>query len=182
MSDALSPLASKATRLQNSEDGSPFLSLEETTGATMGDDEEVPTDAPTEEVAAEEAPVAEEEAPMDIETALKNVLKNALIHDGLSRGLHECAKALDQRKGQLCVLASSCNEPAYTKLVEALCAEHGVNLMKVSDGKQLGEWAGLCKVDKEGTARKIVGCSCVVITEFGEESPALTILQEHFKK
>ena len=148
----------------------------------MGDDEEVPTDAPTEEVAAEEAPVADEEAPMDIETALKNVLKNALIHDGLSRGLHECAKALDQRKGQLCVLASSCNEPAYTKLVEALCAEHGVNLMKVSDGKQLGEWAGLCKVDKEGTARKIVGCSCVVITEFGEESPALTILQEHFKK
>jgi len=54
--------------------------------------------------------------------------------------------------------------------------------MKVSDGKQLGEWAGLCKVDKEGTARKVVGCSCVVVTEFGEESPALTILQEHFKK
>ena len=54
----------------------------------MADDEEVPTDAPVEEVAAEEAPVAEEEAPMDIETALKNVLKNALIHDGLSRGLH----------------------------------------------------------------------------------------------
>ena len=88
----------------------------------MADDEEVPTDAPAEEVAAEEAPVAEEEAPMDIETALKNVLKNALIHDGLSRGLHECAKALDSRKAQLCVLASSCNEPAYTKLVEALCA------------------------------------------------------------
>ena len=88
----------------------------------MADDEEVPTDAPVEEVAAEEAPVAEEEAPMDIETALKNVLKNALIHDGLSRGLHECAKALDSRKAQLCVLASSCNEPAYTKLVEALCA------------------------------------------------------------
>ena len=147
----------------------------------MADDEEVPTDAPAEEEVAD-APVAEEEAPMDIETALKIVLKNALIHDGLARGLHECAKSLDQRKAQLCVLASSCNEPAYTKLVEALCAEHGVNLMKVSDGKQLGEWAGLCKVDKEGTARKVVGCSCVVVTEFGEESPALTILQESFKK
>ena len=118
---------------------------------------------------------------MDIETALKIVLKNALIHDGLARGLHECAKSLDQRKAQLCVLASSCNEPAYTKLVEALCAEHGVNLMKVSDGKQLGEWAGLCKVDKEGAARKVVKCSCVVIREFGEESPALNVLQEHFK-
>jgi small subunit ribosomal protein S12e len=146
----------------------------------MADDEEVPTDAPAEEEVAD-APVAEEEAPMDIETALKIVLKNALIHDGLARGLHECAKSLDQRKAQLCVLASSCNEPAYTKLVEALCAEHGVNLMKVSDGKQLGEWAGLCKVDKEGAARKVVKCSCVVVREFGEESPALNVLQEHFK-
>lgn len=146
----------------------------------MADDEEVPTYAPAEEEVAD-APVAEEEAPMDIETALKIVLKNALIHDGLARGLHECAKSLDQRKAQLCVLASSCNEPAYTKLVEALCAEHGVNLMKVSDGKQLGEWAGLCKVDKEGAARKVVKCSCVVIREFGEESPALNVLQEHFK-
>lgn len=146
----------------------------------QADDEEVPTEVPAEETAAE--PVAEEEVPMDIETALKIVLKNALIHDGLARGLHECAKALDQRAGQLCVLASSCNEPAYTKLVEALCAEHGVHLMKVSDNKQLGEWAGLCKVDKEGTARKVVGCSCVVVKEFGEESAALAMLQEQIKK
>merc|ERR1712146_520576 len=120
--------------------------------------------------------------PMDVETALKIVLKNALVHDGLARGLHECAKALDMRSAQLCVLSAGCNEPAYTKLVEALCAEHGVNLMKVSDGKQLGEWAGLCKLYKEGAARKVVGCSCVVIKEWGEESDALSALQEHFKK
>ena len=143
----------------------------------MADDEEVPTDAPAEEEVAD-APVAEEEAPMDIETALKIVLKNALIHDGLARGLHECAKSLDQRKAQLCVLASSCNEPAYTKLVEALCAEHGVDLLKVPDGKTLGEWVGLAKVDKEGTARKVVGCSSVVVTDFGEEGEALKILKE----
>ena len=41
---------------------------------------------------------------------------------------------------------------------------------------------GLAKVDKEGTARKVVGCSCVVVTSYGEESPALAILQDHFKK
>lgn len=49
------------------------------------------------------------------------------------------------------------------KLVEALCAEHQINLIKVDDGKKLGEWAGLCKIDKEGKARKVVGCSCVVV-------------------
>merc|ERR1712072_165685 len=109
------------------------------------------------------------------ETALQKVLKNSLCHDGLRRGLHES-------EGKLCVLSQGCNEPAYTKLIEALCAEHGVDLMKVSDGKQLGEWVGLAKVDKEGTARKVVGCSCVVVTDFGEESEALNVLKASFAK
>ena len=51
----------------------------------------------------------------------------------------------------------------YVKLVEALCAEHQINLIKVDDNKKLGEWAGLCKIDREGKARKVVrrGLSCV---------------------
>ena len=36
-------------------------------------------------------------------------------------------------------------------------------LCQVDDNKKLGEWAGLCKIDKEGKARKVVGCSCVVV-------------------
>jgi ribosomal protein L7Ae-like RNA K-turn-binding protein len=34
---------------------------------------------------------------------------------------------------------------------------------QVDDNKKLGEWVGLCKIDKEGKARKVVGCSCVVV-------------------
>ena len=142
--------------------------------------EDPPTEEPTEDAPAEEATPAE--PPMDVETALQKVLKNALCHDGLFRGLHECCKALDQGIVKLCVLSQACNEPAYTKLIEALCAEKGVDLMKVSDGKQLGEWVGLAKVDKEGTARKVVGCSCAVVTDFGEESEALNILKASFAK
>merc|ERR1719240_1868933 len=119
---------------------------------------------------------------MDVETALQAVIKASLCVDGLRRGLHECAKALDSGNAKLCVLSQGCNEPAYTKLIEALCAEQGVDLMKVSDGKQLGEWVGLAKVDKEGTARKVVGCSCTVLTDFGEEGKALTILKASFAK
>jgi len=69
---------------------------------------------------------------MDLNTAIQEVLKTALIHDGLARGLHECAKALDKRQAHLCILANNCDEPMYVKLVEALCAEHGINLLKVS--------------------------------------------------
>ena len=137
-----------------------------------------------EAAAAEETPVEEPaaEEPMTLDQATKEVLKNALVHDGLRRGLHEACKALDKGEAKLCVLSQGCNEPAYTKLIEALCAEHGVDLMKVSDGKQLGEWVGLAKVDKEGTARKVVGCSSVVVTDFGEESEALNILKSSFAK
>lgn len=119
--------------------------------------------------------------PMDVNTALQEVLKMALMHDGLARGLHEAAKALDKRQAHLCVLATNCDEPMYVKLVEALCAEHQINLIKVDSNKKLGEWAGLCKIDKEGKARKVVGCSCVVVKDYGKETQAHDVLSEYFK-
>ena len=123
----------------------------------------------------------ESSGPMDINTALQEVLRTALIHNGLARGIHESAKALDKRQALLCVLASNCDEPAYTKLIEALCAEHQINLIKVDNNKKLGEWVGQCKIDKEGKPRKVVGCSCVVIRDFGKETPAHDVLNEYFK-
>lgn len=63
----------------------------------------------------------------------------------------------------LCVLAENCDEPMYKKLVSALCSEHQIPIIKVDNNKKLGEWAGLCKIDSTGKARKVVGCSCVVI-------------------
>ena len=81
---------------------------------------------------------------MSILDALKGVLKIALIHDGLARGLREASKALDRRQAHMCVLNEGCQEEAYKKLVVALCSEHKIPLIKVPDGKMLGEWVGLC--------------------------------------
>ncbi|KAK6989479.1 40S ribosomal protein S12 [Biomphalaria glabrata] len=120
-------------------------------------------------------------APMDIYEALQEVLKTALIHDGLCRGVKEVTKALDKRQAHLCVLANSVDEPLYTKLIEALCAEHGINLLKVDDAKKLGEWAGLCKLDKEGKARKVNACGAVVVKDYGKDSQALDIVKNYFK-
>jgi small subunit ribosomal protein S12e len=142
-------------------------------------DEEVIADAPAEAPAAEAEPVPGE--PMDILTGLQMVLKKALAHDGLAKGLHESAKAIEKHAAQLCVLAEDCNQPDYTKLVQALCQEHNVNLISVPSAKKLGEWAGLCKIDSEGKARKVVGCSCVVVKDYGEETEGLNVVREYVK-
>jgi len=125
------------------------------------------------------APAAGE--PMDINKAVWGVLKTALVHDGLARGLREACRALENGEALMCILAEDCNQPDYKKLIEALCTEKAVNLISVPTNKQLGEWAGLCKLDVDGQARKIVGCSCCVITNYGEETEYLHFLQEHLK-
>ena len=123
----------------------------------------------------------------------------------------------------MCVLNEACEEEAYKKLVVALCGEHDIPLIKVPDGKMLGEWAGLCEsfisfsfhlpflpihlfrdlvsrsneiensrlthwcwmsftgvLDREGNARKVVNCSCVVVRDWGEESQERSILLNYF--
>ncbi|XP_072958271.1 small ribosomal subunit protein eS12-like isoform X1 [Typha angustifolia] len=161
-----------------------------------------------EDIAVEKsAPVLGE--PMDLMTALQLVMKKSSAHDGLIRGLREAAKAIEKHAAQLCLLAEDCDQPDYVKLVKALCADHNVHLVTVPSAKTLGEWAGLCKIDSEGKARKVVGCSCVVIKvraliffkkffathqedlifaltwfrfqDYGEESEGLHIVQEYVK-
>ncbi|OBS78069.1 hypothetical protein A6R68_19539, partial [Neotoma lepida] len=43
----------------------------------------------------------------------------------------------NKHQTHLCVLASNCDEPTYVKLVEALCAEHQINLVKADGNKKL---------------------------------------------
>ncbi|KAI5961474.1 RPS12 [Candida theae] len=134
------------------------------------------------EVETEQQVVAE--SSVSIEDALKVVLRNSLVHDGLARGLREASRALSKREAQLCVLCDSVTEEAIIKLIEALCnePEEKIPLIKVSDAKLLGEWAGLCKLDQDGNARKVVGASCVVIKNWGQDSDERNILLESFSQ
>merc|ERR1739838_506970 len=113
---------------------------------------------------------------MSFEAALQTVLKTAVVHNGIAKGLNEATRALDKRQAHLCILAKSCNYAEYTRLIEALCSEHNIPLLRVDDGKKLGEMLGLCKIDQEGNPRKVVGCSCCVITHYGNENEAHDIV------
>merc|ERR1712048_721114 len=118
----------------------------------------------------------------DLPSAIRGVLKRAMVVDGCIRGLHEVAKHIDAGKAQVVFLAESCNEPTYKKLVQGLALEKNVPLIDVSDNKQLGEWAGLCKIDSDGNAKKVVGASCVCVTEFGEEGAAYEYMMKYLGK
>ena len=128
----------------------------------------------------EAAPVIVEEVEQDVTTvdeAIQRVLRNSIGAGGCYRGLHEVAKLVESKAAKLVFLAESCSEEPYKRLVTALCKERDIPCVSVADKKALGEWAGLCKMDRDGNARKVVGASSVAIVEFGdEESQALHFL------
>ena len=131
-------------------------------------------------VEVQEETVVEQTAEVTIEDALKVVLRTALVHDGLARGLRESTKALTRGEALLVVLVSSVTEANIIKLVEGLAndPENKVPLIKVADAKQLGEWAGLGKIDREGNARKVVGASVVVVKNWGAETDELSMIMD----
>merc|ERR1712227_1200661 len=96
------------------------------------------------EQAAAPAPVAAQG--YSVETAVQETLKPAQHRDAIC-----------------CILAENCDEANYVRLIEALCVEHQIPILKIGDNKTLGEWSGLCKIDREGNPVKVVGCSCVVV-------------------
>nr|XP_045251065.1 40S ribosomal protein S12-like [Macaca fascicularis] len=84
---------------------------------------------------------------MDLNTALQEALKAALIHDGLARGIREAAKALEKCCPHPRVLSPTVMSlPMW--LVKALGAEHQITQIKVDD-KKPGEGVGHCKTDRE---------------------------------
>lgn len=157
----------------------------------MAEGAEAAAAAPAMEVeagaAAAAAPAVVVEEVLTEDEAVKRVIRAAMVVDGLRRGLHECAKALAKAGkaadgsrnvggGRLCLLAADCDEPAYVKLVKALCAEKEVPIREIPTAAGLGEMVGLCKLDKDGKPRKVVNTSVAVITDFGAPSKSLKML------
>mmetsp|Transcript_29496 Transcript_29496/g.44588 ORF Transcript_29496/g.44588 Transcript_29496/m.44588 type:complete len:140 (+) Transcript_29496:78-497(+) len=135
-----------------------------------------------EEEVVEVTPVEVEEDITDLPGAVRGVLKKALVVDGVVKGLHEVAKSIDAGRAEVIFLAENCDEPAYKKLVQALALEKNVPLVDIADKKELGEWAGLCKIDKDGAPRKVRGASVVAVTDFGEEAKAHDYLMSYLQK
>ncbi|KAJ2747033.1 40S ribosomal protein S12 [Coemansia sp. BCRC 34301] len=139
---------------------------------------DVVVDTPAAEVVEVSADAAK--GTLTVEEALEIVLKKALVCDGLVRGAKESIKALDRKDVELCVLCETTEEAGIISLVEALCTEHKIRLIKISDSKKLGQMAGLCKIDRDGNPRKLVGASVVAVRKWGDETVARATLLEHF--
>lgn len=135
-----------------------------------------------EEVQQEVQEVVEEVKVDTIEAAIKIVLKKAKAFSGTVQGLNEVVKTVDRKNAHVVVLADDCSDPKYTKLVQALCKQQGIPVIPVPARQELGEWLGQCKYDKAGVARMIRGCSSVAIKDWGEETEALSFVQNWLKE
>lgn len=127
-----------------------------------------------------EAPVVEPIT--SVEQAARIVIKNAIVKDGVITGLHKVAAALAAKTAKFAFIAETCDEPAIKQLVKALAKEHSIPVVAVPDGVALGEWCGQCKLDADGTPRKVVRASCAVITDFGVESEAKEFIFDFVKQ
>merc|ERR1712176_877909 len=83
------------------------------------------------EAPAAPAPVAAAPGSFTVETAVQDVLKQGAIQDGLSRGLNEAVRALERKDALICLLAENCDEANYVRLVEALCRENQIPVLKI---------------------------------------------------
>ena len=95
--------------------------------------------------------------------AFKELLKSAMVHDKLSRGLMKTIEALEKKEALLCILAENCDEVAYKKRIQALCQEHCIPLVMVPDNMRLGRIAAFGMLDTEGNKIKGVPCSSMVV-------------------
>ncbi|MES1913009.1 MAG: hypothetical protein MHM6MM_005245 [Cercozoa sp. M6MM] len=127
-----------------------------------------------------EVPVTEE-APKVLTTdeALEQTLKISLASGGVARGAKEAIKALDRGVGKLCLLASDCDKPEIEKLVRALCEARNVPIM-LNTRQEIGRMCGQTRVLVEtGEVKKIIGCSVAVITKYGRQTDARSMLLQH---
>jgi len=119
---------------------------------------------------------------MSIVEDLQTCIQDAKKRRQLARGLNEVARSLDQRQAVLCILSKGCSEDSYSKLIKAMCSEHGIPMMQVDDSTVLGTWAGLARYNPDGKVRKVVKCACVVIQQWDKrENSAQTNLIEFIK-
>ena len=107
---------------------------------------------------------------------------------GVVKGLNQVGKSLDRADAFLCVLAEDCDDPKYKKLITALAKQNKIPLITVDKRTDIGEWTGQCKYEKStekgvetGKARKIRGCSSLVIRDYGRDSNERTIIEQYIK-
>lgn len=110
---------------------------------------------------------------VDFETALKRIIQTSNADSLLAKGIHEVAKALESKdekvKAKYVLLAKNCTEANYVKIVKGLAAQNKVPVYEVEQGETLGEWLGICKLDKNGNVTKKRKCSSVAIRDFSSD-------------
>jgi len=114
---------------------------------------------------------------MDPSLAIQQTIQERKAANQTRCGFNESRRKIENSEAVLCFLASNCDNQNYVKTIEALCRDRSTPIIKIESNELLGKWAGLCKLDEEGEVKKMVKCSCLVLTKWGRESEAQTVVR-----
>lgn len=93
-------------------------------------------------------------------------MENVILYEKATHFSHICFKCLGIEQLGFCPPLENVVYLVWFGCIEFL-SSHTASAralsLQVDDNKKLGEWVGLCKIDREGKPRKVVGCSCVVV-------------------
>ncbi|EZG43716.1 40S ribosomal protein S12 [Gregarina niphandrodes] len=148
--------------------------------------ENEPTIAATQNPAEQDpAAAAAAAGPVDepvnsIEEAIEKVLHAAIAVGGIKIGCSQVIKAIEAEVAYYVFLAQDVEEPAIGQTVRLWAEQKKVPVIEVPEAKELGKWAGLYKLDRDGEYRNIRSASCVALTQ-APKSQALSFIEKHVK-
>ncbi|KAL7722981.1 40S ribosomal protein S12 [Entamoeba marina] len=111
---------------------------------------------------------------------VRDILYQARSQCILTKGIRQCLKVIEANKALFCFIASDNDNDKYTNLLNAICQEKGVKIVKIAEKMQLGEWTAQCKFNQEGEATKIAKCSCAVVGTSLRTSDAFSRLKSKY--
>ena len=111
-------------------------------------------------------------------SAVSQLIKESNAQKKIARGFNESRRELEKHTAALVILAENIDDKQYVDVIKALAGEAQCPLIEKYSREELGQWAGLCKIDQNtGEPTKIVRTSSIILKSWPRDSEAVAAVK-----